>query len=81
MAKTSTGVTFQVKGRTLEVLTDTAEAADRVWVERRAWLRLWSASRLKLRWSCPETLVEVALTYRMPPLQLDHAAGALGAAL
>lgn len=86
MAAPPSGVTLQLVGNTLEVHTDTAEAADRVWIERRAWLGLWPASRLLLHWYCPETSVEVKLSYQAPPLQLSGSdrgslTGALGAAL
>ena len=44
-----------VDGTTLLCRTDTAEAADAVWVDRRRWLRIWSASRIRVIWNCGDT--------------------------
>lgn len=63
MASPPSGVTLQLNGDTLECHTDTAEAADAVWVERRRWLMFWPAARLLLRWYCPETAIQVELSY------------------
>lgn len=62
------GVTLQLNGDTLECVTDSAEAADAVWVERRRWLTFWPAARLQLRWCCPESRIQVSLCYE--PQQL-----------
>ena len=52
-----------IYGSDLVCETHSAEAADKVWQDRRQWLLLWPVDRLIVKWTCPETNQVVVLPY------------------